>query len=369
MEQDAAALQDAPTLDRCREIEAAAANLYFGGWAGRVRAQFASRDLAKVPTHWLVFGSRRSVLQSGKTPRRAATPINALLNYGYALAEAECRIATLVVGLDPGLGLLHADRKARDSLVLDLLEPLRPLVEAQVLRLLAVRHLRYTDFRELPDGTCRLLAPLTHELAVTMPQWARAIAPIAEQVAHALARSSCARIELRTPLTQANVRATQRRSVARVFGPPEPGAVLPGCHMCGLVLTDRRRKLCAGCWSVERRRLAAERAEAGRHELRRRRLAGDDPSQSVRAAVKRRDSLVRNRAGRDRGAADTAAQIVDLDLVLAGLVDVPLSRIAQATELSISACSRIRNGHLRPHQRHWAALAKLAIAGPSAGQP
>jgi hypothetical protein len=43
-------------------------------------------------------------------------PANALLNYLYAILEAEARIAILSMGLDPGMGVLHADLKARDSL-------------------------------------------------------------------------------------------------------------------------------------------------------------------------------------------------------------------------------------------------------------
>ena len=39
-----------------------------------------------------------------------------MLNYLYAILEAQTRIALLTVGLDPGLGLLHADQTARDSL-------------------------------------------------------------------------------------------------------------------------------------------------------------------------------------------------------------------------------------------------------------
>jgi hypothetical protein len=49
----------------------------------------------------------------------------------------------------------------------------------------------------------------------------------------------------------------------------------------------------------------------------------------------------------------------------AGLaVAVPLARIQQATGLCVTAYSRIRSGSLKPHLRHWAALAGLAEAKP-----
>ena len=53
-----------------------------------------------MPEHWCSFGERHSPLTT--SPRRAATPAGAILNYLYALAEFECRLALLAVGLDPG---------------------------------------------------------------------------------------------------------------------------------------------------------------------------------------------------------------------------------------------------------------------------
>jgi len=90
-----------------------------------------------VPDHWLTFGQRHSLL-SKPSPRRAINPANAMLNYLYAILEAEARIAALRMGLDPGLGLLHADQRSRDSLPCDLMEPVRPKVDAFVLELLAM---------------------------------------------------------------------------------------------------------------------------------------------------------------------------------------------------------------------------------------
>ena len=72
---------------------------------------------------------------------------------------------------------LHADQKARDSLALDLMEAVRPEVDAYVLDLLAGRTFSAKDFVETRKGVCRVLAPLTHTLAETTSQWARAIAP------------------------------------------------------------------------------------------------------------------------------------------------------------------------------------------------
>ncbi len=239
-------LHDADTVRACRDLEADAANIYFAAWTRAARCAFAEQHIARVPEHWTSFAARTSPLHRGKTPRGAADPINALLNYGYALAEVECRIAILAVGLDPGLGIVHTDHRARDSLALDLLEPLRPSVDRHVLELLAKRHLRAEDLHETRTGQCRLLAPLTHELAGWMPELARAVAPIAEKVAHAIAGSSPNEIDLRTPLTRAKTKAAQNLTAVTRQSPPAP-TPLPTCRSCGAQLYERRRKLCSSC--------------------------------------------------------------------------------------------------------------------------
>ncbi len=253
-------LRDAQDLVHCRDLEAQASNTYFAAWSTTVSCRFAERDRDKVPDHWLVFSARSSPLhRSGRTPRTAAKPVNALLNYGYALAEAEARLAAQAVGLDPGLGIVHTDQRNRDSLALDLLEPLRPVVERHVLQLLAARHFRASDLHETRQGACRLLPPLTHELAEQLPTLARAIAPHAEAVAHLLAHSSPGKIALRTPLSRQNnigqqVRG-QRSANRRELGQP---TATPTCRTCGAPLSDRRRQLCPACWPVTRSNLAGD---------------------------------------------------------------------------------------------------------------
>ena len=41
------------------------------------------------------------------SPRLAVNPLNAMLNYLYALLESEARLAVAALGLDPGLGVMH----------------------------------------------------------------------------------------------------------------------------------------------------------------------------------------------------------------------------------------------------------------------
>jgi CRISPR-associated endonuclease Cas1 len=146
----------ADSIDRLRVTEAEAAPAYWGAWAAQP-VQFARRDAARVPKHWRTFG-RRASLVTGNT-RKAANPANAILNYLYAIAEAEARIAALAVGCDPGLGIMHADLRSRDSLACDLMEPVRPVVDAWALDLLESRTFRRSDFFETREGVCRIMPP------------------------------------------------------------------------------------------------------------------------------------------------------------------------------------------------------------------
>jgi len=86
---------------------------------------------------------------------------NRLLNYGYAvLARAWLRIV-LLAGLEPHLGMLHADRQGRPSLVLDLMEPWRPWVDRTIVGLLRQRvPLSSDDVGLSLDTRHRLIAAL-----------------------------------------------------------------------------------------------------------------------------------------------------------------------------------------------------------------
>lgn len=61
--------------------------------------------------------------------------INALLNYGYTIVRATVTRHLLATGLHPGLSLHHSNDGNALRLVDDLMEPFRPLVDAQVRQL------------------------------------------------------------------------------------------------------------------------------------------------------------------------------------------------------------------------------------------
>lgn len=61
-----------------------------------------------------------------RSRRPPKDPGNALLSFYYSLLLSDVLSALRAAGLDPGAGLLHADRPGRPSLALDLMEEFRP---------------------------------------------------------------------------------------------------------------------------------------------------------------------------------------------------------------------------------------------------
>ncbi len=121
------AVKQAPDPDQARGYEGAAATAWFGFLA----------DI--LPGKWRFNGRNR------RPPR---DPVNGLLSLSYTMALAEVRQVVQQRGLDPGIGFLHTPRPGRESLLLDLLEPCRPAVDAFVLELinglLAPGHFTYS---------------------------------------------------------------------------------------------------------------------------------------------------------------------------------------------------------------------------------
>jgi len=87
-----------------------------------------------------------------RSGRGAQDPVNSMLNYGYAIIQADIWRTLHLAGLDPYCGFLHSDRKGRTSLVFDLMEEFRQqIVDKTVLSILNRKQVDTDDF-ELKDG-------------------------------------------------------------------------------------------------------------------------------------------------------------------------------------------------------------------------
>ena len=302
-----ALVQRSDSFEHLRYYEADAAKAYWKAWEC-VGVGFGKREARRVPDHWLNFRLRTS--PHTKSPRAAANPANAMLNYLYAILEAETRIAAMAMGLDPGLGLYHADQRYRDSLACDLMEPVRPAVDSHLLGLLQTRSFRKTDFFENRQGVCRVMPSVTQQLALTSAKWSRSIAPVVERVAQTLATAKPCRTVSYKPL-------------------PTP-------------LSGRNRS-------------------RGRNRIRREKVKTTESATTAKRSrsVTEQHEAIRNWESKHQG-------IVRLDpaafrgQVLPRLQQFTLAELAQATGLSRAYCGRIRSGDVVPHARHWGSLMSLA---------
>jgi CRISPR-associated endonuclease Cas1 len=381
-------LDHAATIDEIRLCEAKAAAVYWNAWSN-IPIRLRAGDLPRVPVRWTRYESRKSTLTGA--PRAATNPVNSLLNYCYSLLESESRLALLAAGLDPTLGVLHADQRNRDSFALDAMEPIRPAVDAFVLDLLEERVLTSRDFVELPNGVCRVRAPLTHDLALTLPKWRQLMAPVVAHFAQAfraslgrtaapiaaLPRTSSRAIAHHAPAASPLVATPRKVRQPRPYASkawsaprPEPLLLAPTtCAVCGKPVVKRRRRHCDDCIPGIRAEHAKKVVAVARQALAERAAAGEDP-RSSREANRKRGASISEQRRRNRqwkrehpeGAGHDRAWF--LREVMPKLDDVPLSAISRVTRLSLAACSRYRTGARVPHPRHWETLSALVTDTP-----
>jgi CRISPR-associated protein Cas1 len=98
---------------------------------GRVALRYWEAYRKALPESFGFQGRMTTTRQSN-----ASDPVNLALNYGYGFLEAECRMAINAVGLEPSVGFLHefSDYQTKQSLVYDLQEPFRFLVDLTVMQ-------------------------------------------------------------------------------------------------------------------------------------------------------------------------------------------------------------------------------------------
>lgn len=128
-------------------IEAQAAKAYWAAWRNALDDPDLPADVRNAATTF-----RRN--PDGAAP-------NNLLNYGYAVVRAAVARALVSAGLFPVIGVKHSNRSNAFCLADDLVEPLRPAVDAVVSGLVRSGELELT-----PDAKRALLELLAAETCV-----------------------------------------------------------------------------------------------------------------------------------------------------------------------------------------------------------
>jgi CRISP-associated protein Cas1 len=135
-------------------LEANCAASYFRSWVG-IPIKWQGTGRRPIPDSWGRVGPRSSPFQLTGN-HNAAHPINAILNYAYAVLESQIRIKAIVEGYDPTIGIMHHGRDKSSKFVFDLMEPERPKADRRVLDFVKSNIFESGDFVIRSDGVCRL---------------------------------------------------------------------------------------------------------------------------------------------------------------------------------------------------------------------
>jgi CRISP-associated protein Cas1 len=183
--------------------EGNAARAYWDTWKERVFVPWEPKALDYLPMHWSRFNGRAWVVTQdngyGASSNRNATDfVNACLNYAYKIGETEAMYACYAVGMHPALGLSHGEiHDGSPAMALDILEPLRPIIDSIVLSYLDCGkgfpfdhtgkpvYISRKYAQEADNGTCLLNIPFTANLASAVSM---AVAPHAIRWAEHVAK-------------------------------------------------------------------------------------------------------------------------------------------------------------------------------------
>ena len=340
-------LAEAFSIDAVRIIESQAAKAYWSAWRS-LPITYPKKDLSRIPDHWLTFGTRISVLTGSQ--RLATNPVNAILNYLYAVLESETRLAAATLGLDPGIGVMHVDVAYRDSLALDLMEVVRPDVDAFVIDWIKRGPLPRNHFFEQRDGNCRLMANFASTLSQTSSKWAQLVAPVAEWFTREVSAPKQARsYQLPARLTQRNKRVAKGSNpLPKAKSDVRPTRV---CLDCGkdIIGDSIHCKSCSTEIMTPQRNAAGQLARVAA-------LTSD--AQLKRAATQQVNALAQH-AWKGSDQPSWLTKEFFSDKIQPALRALRGSLIARALKVSNSYARDVRKGRVVPHPRHWGALANL----------
>lgn len=149
-------------------IEGIAAAAYFRYWY-TLPLKWRGLGRKPIPQEWEKIGTRIGATR--KNNQHAVHPVNAILNYVYGVLENQVRGYVIAAGIDPTIGIIHSSGNDRRSLIFDLMEPSRPIVDEKILEFVLNRTFSPDDFILNKNGICRL-----------HPQFARYVVKIVQDI-------------------------------------------------------------------------------------------------------------------------------------------------------------------------------------------
>ena len=88
----------------------------------------------------------------GRSRSPAKDEFNCLLNYGYGVLYSMVEKGCILAGLDPYIGFIHTDNYNKKSLVFDIIEMFRILVDKTVIYLFSKRKIKKEYFDQIKNG-------------------------------------------------------------------------------------------------------------------------------------------------------------------------------------------------------------------------
>jgi CRISPR/Cas system-associated endonuclease Cas1 len=153
-------LNSARSVAEIMIVESRAAASY---WRTFRDAGLRERKNGNLPRSWLRFAQRnKGAAFLGN--QHASHPINAMLNYAYIVEAGRLAKALAANGLCLSIGYLHSDKKGRNSLVWDAIEPLRPAIDAKVFEFVEAHEFARRDFPQSGYNVHRLSRDVTQLL-------------------------------------------------------------------------------------------------------------------------------------------------------------------------------------------------------------
>jgi len=134
-------------------LEGLAAAAYFKAWH-QMPLKWTNLSRRPIPATWKEIGSRNMNWQ--KHGANARHPVNAMLNYGYAVLISQVAIDLAANGFDLSIGIAHSGRRNPRALVYDFMEPQRPIVDRQILQFALGHKFEPGDFVINKAGACRI---------------------------------------------------------------------------------------------------------------------------------------------------------------------------------------------------------------------
>jgi CRISP-associated protein Cas1 len=146
-------------------IEGECASAYFRAWHG-LPVNWKGIQRRPVPQEWHAYNWRSSRATGVKAENRNAShPVNAMLNYAYAVKLAKLQIEAIADGYDPTIGIMHNSKRGSPAWVLDMIELERSAVDAVILQFVRDHVFCAADFILRKDGCCRLSPQLARVVA------------------------------------------------------------------------------------------------------------------------------------------------------------------------------------------------------------